>query len=64
MSAKTYIREDQEYYVDTDKPVWLHRYRQIRDGITGKPACDLRDEGSVVRLLEMLEKLERESRPD
>ncbi len=63
MPTKTYIRDDQEYYLDTDEPVWSHRYRQMRDGIKGKPAYDLKDEPGIIQILEALEELERETWP-
>jgi len=63
MPAKTYIREDHEYYVDTDERVWSRRYREIRDGITGPPAQILKDDPQVSDVLAELDKLEQTSRP-
>ena len=64
MPDKTYIREGREYYTDTNKPVWSHRHRQLRDGVTVDPEQELKDDPEVTRILNLLDNLERRSRPN
>jgi hypothetical protein len=63
MPAKTYIHNDREYYVGTNKPVWPYRIREIRNAISTELKQALNDDDSVIHTLKALDRLEQETRP-
>src|SRR5258707_9069500 len=65
MRTRIWPYKDRIPYFTNDKGerVFSHRYREIRDGVNAEPAQDLKDDPEVVRILNALDILERESRP-
>jgi hypothetical protein len=61
MTAETYTHNDREFYVDTHRPVWPHRIREVPNGADPTPA--LNDDDSVIHTLHALDRLERATRP-
>jgi hypothetical protein len=58
-----YKHREASFINDKGERVPSHRYREIRDGMNAEPAQDLKDDPEVIRILNALDILERESRP-
>jgi hypothetical protein len=61
--TKTDLHERESYINDKGERIASHRYRAIRDGMNAEPAQDLKDDPEVIKLLNLLDMLERRTRP-